>query len=128
LLGVATIVMGWDSSVLTRLSLGGTNRLEQSLIDGLKPAAAGAPREATMVISEATAQQLATLGAADTPAELPVEGTCGAERCHRVAEFAAPTPERLRGKVVVVSGPTPASLPARTLREDVVRQYRAMGW
>ncbi len=36
LVGVATIVMGWDSSVLTRLSLGGTNRLEQTLITRLQ--------------------------------------------------------------------------------------------
>src|SRR6202163_1816690 len=34
LLAVAAIALGWDSSVLTRLSLAGTNRLEQSLING----------------------------------------------------------------------------------------------
>ena len=37
LVGVATIVLGWDSSVLTRLSLSGTNRLEQSLISRFQP-------------------------------------------------------------------------------------------
>jgi len=33
LIAVAAVALGWDSSVLTRLSLSGTNRLEQSLID-----------------------------------------------------------------------------------------------
>jgi cytochrome c biogenesis protein CcdA/thiol-disulfide isomerase/thioredoxin len=38
LLAVIAIAFGWDSSILTRWSLAGTNRLEQSLIDGIKPA------------------------------------------------------------------------------------------
>src|SRR6202044_3814673 len=37
LLAVAAILFGWDSSVLTRLSLAGTNRLGESLIDAIKP-------------------------------------------------------------------------------------------
>lgn len=37
LLAVAAIALGWDSSVLTRLSAGGTNRLEQTLLKVLKP-------------------------------------------------------------------------------------------
>ena len=37
LLAVIAIALGWDSSILTRWSLAGTNRLEQSLIDGIKP-------------------------------------------------------------------------------------------
>src|SRR6202051_461329 len=40
LLAVAAIALGWDSSVLTRLSLAGTSRLEQSLIDAMKPGGA----------------------------------------------------------------------------------------
>ncbi len=55
LVGVATIVMGWDSSILTRLSLGGTNRLEQSLISRLHPEPSATGRNATMVISSSTA-------------------------------------------------------------------------
>ena len=38
------IVFGWDSTVLTRLSLNGTNSLEQSLIDKINPP--GAPAAA----------------------------------------------------------------------------------
>ncbi len=37
LVAVVAIVFGWDSSVLTRLSLNGTNSLEQSLIDKINP-------------------------------------------------------------------------------------------
>src|SRR5271168_1410095 len=40
LLAVAAIALGLDSSVLTRLSLAGTNRLEQSLIEAIKPGGA----------------------------------------------------------------------------------------
>src|SRR5271155_804172 len=46
LLAVAAIVLGWDSTILTRLSLAGTNRLEQSLINGIEPD--GAPGNAGM--------------------------------------------------------------------------------
>ena len=41
LAGVAVIALGLDTGLLTRLSLAGTNRLEQGLIDRLKPAEAG---------------------------------------------------------------------------------------
>ena len=37
LLGVAAILSGWDTTVLTELSLAGTNSLEQSLIDKIHP-------------------------------------------------------------------------------------------
>src|SRR5579862_4700987 len=74
LVGVVTIAMGWDSSVLTRLSLGGTNSLEQKLIAALKPEGATAPREATMVVNQSTAEQLARMTGVSTAGELPVEG------------------------------------------------------
>ena len=38
LLGVVAIAFGWDTTVLTRLSITSTNKLEQTLIDGVKPA------------------------------------------------------------------------------------------
>jgi cytochrome c biogenesis protein CcdA/thiol-disulfide isomerase/thioredoxin len=37
IVAVVAIVLGWDSSVLTRLSLNGTNSLEQALIDRINP-------------------------------------------------------------------------------------------
>ena len=41
LAGVAVIALGLDTGLLTRLSMSSTNRLEQGLIDRLKPAEAG---------------------------------------------------------------------------------------
>ncbi|HEV7432097.1 MAG TPA: cytochrome c biogenesis protein DipZ, partial [Steroidobacteraceae bacterium] len=103
LVGVATIVMGWDSSILTRLSLTGTNRLEQSLITRLNPTTATAGRDASMVISASTASALATMMAEKSPADLPVEGElpslAGASSW---LNSPALTPALLRGKVVLV--------------------------
>jgi cytochrome c biogenesis protein CcdA/thiol-disulfide isomerase/thioredoxin len=103
LVGVATIVMGWDSSVLTRLSLGGTNRLEQSLITRLQPDTATTGRNATMVISASTAGAMATMMADKPPGELPVEGElpslAGATSW---LNSPALTPATLRGKVVLI--------------------------
>src|SRR5580700_7191195 len=42
LVAVVAIVFGWDTTFLTRLSLNGTNNLEQSLIDKINPSGAGA--------------------------------------------------------------------------------------
>ena len=87
LAAVAAIALGWDSSVLTRLSLAGTNRLEQSLIDAIKPSVAGAGTPTTGNIS------------ADLPIEGELPSLSGA-----TAWFNSPalTPEALRGKVVLV--------------------------
>src|ERR1700727_1085640 len=51
LLAVVAIVFGWDSTVLTRLSLTGTNSLEQSLIDKINPPGSAAPGGAMMAMS-----------------------------------------------------------------------------
>ncbi|MGA2191109.1 MAG: cytochrome c biogenesis protein DipZ [Steroidobacteraceae bacterium] len=87
LLAVAAIALGWDSSVLTRLSLAGTNRLEQSLIDSIKPAAAA-------------------LGGADSMAmgnSLPIEGEIPSlSGATAWMNSPALTPQALRGKVVLV--------------------------
>lgn len=125
LIAVVAIVFGWDSSVLTRLSLNGTNSLEQSLIDKINPQNAGAPgvsmmamsnskmamsnssmamSNTTMAMSNAKSDGHAMMmSAAKSAAELPVEG--------EVPSFAGATlwlnspplnVEALRGKVVVV--------------------------
>ena len=103
LVGVATIVMGWDSSVLTRLSLGGANRLEQSLISRLQPQAAPVGRNATMFISSSTANAMATQIAYQPGADLPVEGElpplAGATSWLNSPPL---TPAMLRGKVVLI--------------------------
>jgi len=103
LAGVATILFGWDSSVLTRLSLSGTNRLEQSLITRLQPQNASTGRNATMVISASTASAIAALMNEQPAGELPVEGQLpslvGATSW---LNSPALTPAMLRGKVVLV--------------------------
>src|SRR5271169_3485157 len=51
LLAVVAILFGWDSTVLTRLSLNGTNSIEQSLIDKINPPNPAAPGGAMMAMS-----------------------------------------------------------------------------
>jgi cytochrome c biogenesis protein CcdA/thiol-disulfide isomerase/thioredoxin len=113
LLGVLAIILGWDSSVLTRLSLAGTNSLEQSLIEKIHPGPANAPAMAmsnsSMAMSNSSMAMSNTNGgamamsAAHGGGDLPVEGA--------VPSFAGATlwlnspplsAEGLRGKVVVV--------------------------
>jgi cytochrome c biogenesis protein CcdA/thiol-disulfide isomerase/thioredoxin len=46
LLAVAAIGLGWDTGILTELSLNGTNSLEQALLEKIHPASAMAPQGA----------------------------------------------------------------------------------
>jgi len=111
LLAVVAILFGWDSTVLTRLSLNGTNGLEQSLIDKIKPRASGAPGGSMMAMSNSNMAMSNSKGdghsmmmsAAKPSGDLPVEG--------EIPSFAGATlwlnspplsPEALRGKVVMV--------------------------
>jgi cytochrome c biogenesis protein CcdA/thiol-disulfide isomerase/thioredoxin len=100
LLAVVAIVFGWDTSVLTRLSLNGTNSLEQALIEKINPAAA--PANSTMAMSNADGHAM-MMSAVRPAGDLPVEG--------EVPSFAGATlwlnsppltTEGLRGKVVMV--------------------------
>jgi cytochrome c biogenesis protein CcdA/thiol-disulfide isomerase/thioredoxin len=85
LCAVAAIALGWDSTLLTRLSLSGTNRLEQSLIDRIKPATA------------------ITVRTGDTTQGLPIEGRMPALSGATAWLNSPPlTPQALRGKVVLV--------------------------
>jgi cytochrome c biogenesis protein CcdA/thiol-disulfide isomerase/thioredoxin len=92
LLAVAVIAFGWDSDVLTRVSLAGTNRLEQSLIDRIDPGAlpAVAPGPQGMMPAKFTGQ-------------LPIEGElpslAGATGWLNSPPL---TREALRGKVVLI--------------------------
>jgi cytochrome c biogenesis protein CcdA/thiol-disulfide isomerase/thioredoxin len=109
LIAVVAIVFGWDSSVLTRLSLNGTNSIEQSLIDKINPQSAGgnasmAMSNSNMAMSNAKGDGHAMMMSGAKPAgDLPVEG--------QIPSFAGATlwlnsppltGEGLRGKVVVV--------------------------
>ncbi|MBA2078977.1 MAG: cytochrome C biogenesis protein [Rhodanobacter sp. 68-29] len=86
LAGVAAIALGLDTGLLTRVSLAGTNGLEQKLIDAVRPMPAA---------NAAPARQ--------PGAALPVEGTlpslAGATGWLNSAPL---TPAALRGKVVLV--------------------------
>jgi cytochrome c biogenesis protein CcdA/thiol-disulfide isomerase/thioredoxin len=128
LFAVVAIIFGWDSTVLTKLSLNGTNSIEQSLIDKIGPQAPGgsmamsnsnmamsnstmamnnsnmAMSNSNMAMSNAKGDGHAMMMSSAKPAgDLPVEG--------QIPSFAGATlwlnsppltGEGLRGKVVVV--------------------------
>ena len=117
LLAVVAIVFGWDSTVLTRLSLNGTNSLEQSLLDKINPQGAGGPggsmamsnstmamSNSTMAMSNGKADGHAMMmSAAKSGADLPVEGELPSFAGATLWLNSPPlTPEALHGKVVVV--------------------------
>jgi cytochrome c biogenesis protein CcdA/thiol-disulfide isomerase/thioredoxin len=111
LLAVVAIIFGWDSSVLTRLSLNGTNSLEQSLIEKIGPrdAASGSAKtmamsNSNMAMSNSTADGHGMMMSAAKPAgDLPVEGAIPSFTGATLWLNSPPlTPEALRGKVVMV--------------------------
>jgi cytochrome c biogenesis protein CcdA/thiol-disulfide isomerase/thioredoxin len=91
LLAVVAIAAGWDTDVLTRLSLNSTNRLEQSLIERIKPTPAD---EAPIAMMSSAA------GHRDPGVEGQLPSLTGATAWINSAPL---TPEALRGKVVVVN-------------------------
>jgi cytochrome c biogenesis protein CcdA/thiol-disulfide isomerase/thioredoxin len=111
LLAVVAILFGWDSTVLTRLSLNGTNSLEQSLIDKIGPrdGASGSAKtmamsNSNMAMSNSTADGHGMMMSAAKPAgDLPVEGAIPSFTGATLWLNSPPlTPEALRGKVVMV--------------------------
>jgi cytochrome c biogenesis protein CcdA/thiol-disulfide isomerase/thioredoxin len=101
LLAVVAIALGWDGSVLTRLSLAGTNRLEQSLIDTIRPDAAEARNAPAMAGSMMGGQAMMMSGKAS--GGLPIEGEMPSLGGATEWLNSLPaTAEELRGKVVLV--------------------------
>jgi cytochrome c biogenesis protein CcdA/thiol-disulfide isomerase/thioredoxin len=105
LAAVVAIIFGWDSSVLTRLSLNGTNSLEQSLIDKINPAAPGAAG-GSMSMARANSNaggQAMMMSGAKPAGGLPQEGEApsyaGATQWLNSPPL---TTDSLHGKVVVV--------------------------
>lgn len=96
LLGVVAIAFGWDTTVLTRLSTTSTNKLEQTLIDGVKPAGSGNSPTTAMAGTSAAPH-------GPTANALPVEGDlpslAGATAWLNSPPLDAAA---LRGKVVLV--------------------------
>jgi len=66
--------LGWDSSVLTRLSLTGTNRLEQSLIDTVKPAGGTTGDVNSMALTNSMTGGQAMMMSGKSSGGLPIEG------------------------------------------------------
>jgi cytochrome c biogenesis protein CcdA/thiol-disulfide isomerase/thioredoxin len=99
LLAVVAIVCGWDSTVLTRWSLGGTNTLERSLIERINPDAA--PQYVNMAMHDSLPG--AMMMQAKHSAQLPIEGDLpslsGATSWLNSPPLSA---QGLRGKVVLV--------------------------
>jgi cytochrome c biogenesis protein CcdA/thiol-disulfide isomerase/thioredoxin len=103
LLAVAAIALGWDSSVLTRLSLAGTNRLEQSLIDAIKPGAAAPGNANSMAMTNSMAGGQAMMMSGKPPGGLPSEGEMPSlSGATAWLNSPALSREELRGKVVLV--------------------------
>lgn len=121
LAGVAAIALGLDTGLLKRLSLAGTNRLEQGLIDRLQPAEAGPATamagsammaadpammmaaDPAMMMSADSAMMMAGDAQGSDPGPLPVEGRLQS-LAGAVAWLNSPplTAEGLKGKVVLV--------------------------
>jgi cytochrome c biogenesis protein CcdA/thiol-disulfide isomerase/thioredoxin len=103
LLAVAAIALGWDSSVLTRLSIAGTNRLEQSLIEGIKPDAAAPGGSNSMAMSNSMTGSQAMMMSGKPSAGLPIEGEIPSlSGATSWVNSPALSPQELRGKVVLV--------------------------
>jgi cytochrome c biogenesis protein CcdA/thiol-disulfide isomerase/thioredoxin len=109
LLAVAAIALGWDSSVLTRLSLAGTNQLEQTLIDAIKPGGA-IPGNAnstamtnSMAMTNSAAGGHAKMMSGKPSGGLPIEGDIPSlSGATTWLNSPALSPGELRGKVVLV--------------------------
>ncbi len=96
LLGVVAIASGWDTGLLTRVSLASTSSVEQKLVDRLRPASSRPANDTVMASSSATDAVLAKV-ALDN--EGPMPSLNGA-----ISWLNSPplTKEQLRGKVVLV--------------------------
>ena len=113
LLAVAAIGLGWDTGILTQLSLNGTNSLEQALLEKIHPggAAASAPSNVMSAQDAGGGAMMAAQGAGGAMMmsaqgagnALPAEGTmpplAGAVAWLNSAPLSA---AGLRGKVVLI--------------------------
>jgi len=109
LLAVVAIALGWDTGILTRLSIGGTNSLEQSLIARIDPRAGGTAARDSMqgsmrsTMTMSGGQDSMMSGATPVATALPVEGELPA-LSGATAWLNSPPLSRqaLRGKVVLI--------------------------
>ncbi|HEY0748023.1 MAG TPA: cytochrome c biogenesis protein DipZ [Steroidobacteraceae bacterium] len=102
LLAVVAIAFGWDSSVLTRLSLSGTNSLEQSLIDQINPPNSNGSMTTAMNHSQGDGRAM-MMSAAKPAGDLPIEGEIPSLAGATLWLNSPPLVSgELRGKVVMV--------------------------
>jgi cytochrome c biogenesis protein CcdA/thiol-disulfide isomerase/thioredoxin len=109
---VIAIALGWDTGVLTRLSLTSTNRIEQSLIDAIHPDTAAQNGGPAMTAGAAMTGGAMAGGAMTGGAMMsnkasssssPVEGDLPSlDGAATWLNSSALTPDTLRGKVVVI--------------------------
>jgi cytochrome c biogenesis protein CcdA/thiol-disulfide isomerase/thioredoxin len=99
LLAVVAIVFGWDSTVLTRWSLGGTNTLERSLIERINPHAAPQNPDMAMHDSKPGAMMMQAEHSAGLPIEGDLPSLSGATSWLNSPPLSA---QGLRGKVVLI--------------------------
>jgi thiol-disulfide isomerase/thioredoxin len=102
LFAVAAIALGWDSGVLTRLSVAGTGRFEQALIRKIAPRtlATGDPSQGNVVPeSHVYAARVSAAALQKLPIEGKLPSLAGATAWLNSVPL---TPEALRGKVVVL--------------------------
>jgi cytochrome c biogenesis protein CcdA/thiol-disulfide isomerase/thioredoxin len=105
LCGVAAIALGLDTGLLAQVSLAGTSKVEQALVDKVKPQRAGPSPDAvdSAANQAAFARMLAGSESVEPGKELPVEGQLPALG-GAVEWLNSPplTAEGLRGKVVLI--------------------------
>jgi len=103
--GTAAIALGLDTQLLSQISLGGTTRLEQSLVDRIAPRSAQMTQPSSSTRPARDGFVLTAAGAGDAAAapRLPVQGSfpslAGATEWINSPPLSA---EGLRGKVVLV--------------------------
>ncbi|MEJ0008900.1 MAG: cytochrome c biogenesis protein DipZ [Steroidobacteraceae bacterium] len=98
LLAVAAIGLGWDTGILTQLSLNGTNSLEQSLLEKIHPPAMAAPQ-----VAGNAGGAMMMMAPKGSGGGLPAEGSMPALGGAVAWLNSSPlTAEGLRGKVVLI--------------------------
>jgi cytochrome c biogenesis protein CcdA/thiol-disulfide isomerase/thioredoxin len=103
LFAVGAIALGFDSTVLTRLSLAGTNRWEQSLIEKIKPDATPQSGSTMAMSNTSMTSGNAMMMSAKRAGALPVEGEIPSfSGATAWLNSPALTSEAFRGKVIVV--------------------------
>ena len=109
LAAVASIALGWDTGILTRLSVGGTNRTEQALLDRLGGANGGSATAMSgnaaamsgdgMAMTGTPNSMVMTAAAAPPGAGVELPSLAGATGWLNSPPL---TPQALRGKVVLI--------------------------